>query len=174
MTKRALGLGLGSNLGNRIANLRGAVDGILAFCEKDPNLLTASVYETAPVDCPPGSDLFYNTVIQVYCALEPEEVLEKCLALEKKLGRPARRKKDHAPRVIDIDLLYYGSLEIAGKNFVLPHPELTQRRFVLEPLCEIRPGLILPGSKKSIEEIVAELDGAEPESSVVFPGDSWL
>ncbi len=172
MAKRSLGLALGTNLGNRIANLRSAIKGILSFCD-DKFILTSSVFETAPVDCPPGSESFYNAVIQVYCSLEPEEVLEKCQALEKRLGRPEEREL-HAPRVIDIDILYYGDLKLSLPGFALPHPRISERRFVLHPLCEIRPGLILPGGKKSIEEILADLKSNEPIPHVIYPNDSWL
>lgn len=172
MAKRSLGLALGSNLGNRIANLRSAVGGILSFCE-NPSLLTSSVYETVPVDCPEDSEAFYNAVIQVRTDMDPHELFEKCQAIENQLGRPEEREHN-APRTIDIDLLYYGDWVITEGPLILPHPRLEERRFVLQPLCEIRPGLILPGRKKSIEEILESLKSDEPEPNPVFPQDTWL
>lgn len=172
MAKRSLGLALGSNLDNRIANLRAAVEGVLRFCD-DKSLLTSSVYETEPVGCPEGSEPFYNAVFQVRCELEPQEVLEKCQAIELELGRSADRDSN-APRTIDIDLLYYGDHQISEGELVLPHPRLEERKFVLVPLNEIRPGLILPGRKLSIEEILDALETDESDPSPVFPRDTWL
>ncbi len=161
-------------MGTRIENLRSAVAGVLDLCEKK-DVLTSSVFETAPVDCPEGSDPFYNAVIEVQCKLPAKEVLERCQQLELSLGRDdAEERETNAPRPIDIDLLYYGDKTLKGKKLALPHPRLLERRFVLEPLCEIRPGLTLPGQSASIEEVLDDLDSDEPALKQIYPSGMWL
>jgi len=136
------GIALGSNLGDRMANLRAARD-LLAGISTGP-VLEASVYQTAPIGCPEGSPDFLNTVIEIDFGGEPLELLALTQSFQKKLGRidsPIR----NAPRVIDIDILYLGDTVFSNESLELPHPRITQRRFVLQPLAEIRPDLILPG-----------------------------
>lgn len=172
MAEESLGLGLGSNEGNRIENLRLAVESVQLFCPNG-SVLTSSVFETQPVNCPEGSEAFYNAVIEVKCDLDPEELLERCQSIEKKLGRVSGQEAN-APRPIDIDILFFGDLRVSGSSLEVPHPRLLQRRFVLEPLSEIRPGLILPGETSSIEEILAELNSDEPPLSKIYESGFWL
>ncbi len=141
------GIALGSNLGDRIGNLRAARD-LLAGISKGP-VLSASIYQTAPVGCPEGSPDFLNTVIEIDFEGEPLELLALTQGFQKQLGRvdsPIR----NAPRVIDIDILYLGDTVFSDDTLELPHPRLTIRRFVLQPLADIRPDLILPGDDLSI------------------------
>lgn len=135
-----VGISLGSNLGDRLANLRSAVKH-LAEVRSSDHLLVSSVYETAPIGCPPGSEPFYNAVIEIETTLSPMELLGKTQAIEKLLGRPDNREVN-APRTVDLDLLYYDDLEWDEAGLVLPHPRLFVRAFVLKPLSGIRPDLI--------------------------------
>ena len=158
------GLALGSNLGNRLAHLRQARDRLREISAD--GLLQAPIYQTAPVACPDGSPDFYNTVVEIRYQGSPQELLTAALELELELGRD-RSAGPNAPRTIDIDLLYVGEETISESELKLPHPRLTDRRFVLQPLADLRPGLMLPGDTATIAEHLAHLDTDEPELVLV-------
>ncbi|MBP6602353.1 MAG: 2-amino-4-hydroxy-6-hydroxymethyldihydropteridine diphosphokinase [Verrucomicrobiales bacterium] len=135
-----VGISLGSNLGDRLGNLRTAV-ARLQEVQSSGHLLLSSVYETDPVGCPPGSGSFYNAVIEIETELSPHDLLRTTKAIEKALGRPSAREIN-APRTVDLDLLYYGEMVLSDGDLVLPHPRMGERAFVLMPLAEIRPDLV--------------------------------
>lgn len=155
------GIALGSNLGERLAHLRAALAGLRAIAAPGEPVLIAPVYQTVPRCCPPGSPDFYNTVIEIGFADKPLELLAKTRSLEQQLGRgsPAQH---NAPRIIDIDLLYLGDTCLANSSLVLPHPRLGQRRFVLQPLADIRPELVLPGQDLTVTVMLENLQPDEP------------
>jgi len=150
------GIALGSNLGDRLAHLRAAFACLLEIATPGEPVLTAPVYQTAPRACPPGSPDFLNTVIEITVSGGPLELLEKTRAIEQQLGR-VRSVERNVPRVIDIDLLYFGGEMISRDTLELPHPRIGERRFVLQPLAEIRPELVLPGRTHSVAELLALL-----------------
>ena len=129
-------------------------------------MLQAPVYQTSPLACPAGSPDFFNTVVEISYDGSPEELLQHTQAIELTLGR-CRSSTHHAPRSIDIDLLYFGDATHASDGLVIPHPRLTQRRFVLQPLADIRPELILPGDCLTIATHLAGLVSAEPAPELV-------
>lgn len=131
-----VGISLGSNLGDRHRHLRKAVSR-LSELRSGPHLLASGIYETAPVDCPEGSDAFFNAVVEIETDLAPEEFLERTQRIEAEMGRPALRARN-APRPIDLDLLYWDDLVVETGELVLPHPRMRERPFVLIPLAEIR------------------------------------
>ena len=134
-------LGLGSNVGDRLANLRAARD---ALGEHGVEVLAASsVYETAPQGEVTDQPDFLNACLQVRTELGPEELLGANKAVERELGRAPGGVR-HGPRPIDVDVLLLGDLEFHSERLALPHPEVTSRRFVLEPLLEVDPELALP------------------------------
>jgi 2-amino-4-hydroxy-6-hydroxymethyldihydropteridine diphosphokinase len=135
-----VGISLGSNLGDRLDNLKTAV-ARLAEVRSSGHLLLSSIYETDPVGCPPESGAFYNAVIEIETELSPHVLLGKTQNIEKSLGRPADREVN-APRTVDLDLLYYGEVTLSDGDLVLPHPRMWERAFVLMPLAEIRPDLV--------------------------------
>jgi 2-amino-4-hydroxy-6-hydroxymethyldihydropteridine diphosphokinase len=141
MSERAGYLGLGSNVGEREANLRAAIDAL----ERHGVAVEAvsSVYETEPVGEILDQPDFLNAVIRVRTELEPEGLLRLCKAIEVELGRMFGGPR-HGPRPIDIDLLLLGEVELETEALTLPHPEVSSRRFVLEPLLELDPALELP------------------------------
>ncbi len=156
-----VGIALGSNLGDRLANLRAARDCLLEIATPGALFLSASIYQTEPLLCPPGSPLFYNSAVEIDFEGGPFELLEITQSIERKLGRtgvPAR----NAPRVIDVDLLYFGDTVIDTEALVLPHPRIGERRFVLQPLAEIRPDLVLPGQAAGVAELLVRLESTEP------------
>jgi 2-amino-4-hydroxy-6-hydroxymethyldihydropteridine diphosphokinase len=154
-----VGLALGSNLGDRWSHLRAARDFLANLHEGTGDAVISPVYDTEPVDCPPGSAPFLNAVMEIVTSLDPEELLARADRFERRLGRNATRER-HAPRSIDIDLLYVGDRTICNATCEVPHPRLTRRRFVLQPLAEIRPDLVLPGQTRSVAELLAALPGA--------------
>ena len=155
-----VGLGMGSNLGHRLAALRQARARVLSWPGIDAaDCRSAPLYETEPVGCPAGSRAFYNTVIEVEAddSLSPDGFLACLREIERALGRPSRYPRN-APRPVDLDILYAGALKLDTPALTLPHPRLATRRFVLEPLAAIRPALILPGFQKPVSELLRELD----------------
>jgi 2-amino-4-hydroxy-6-hydroxymethyldihydropteridine diphosphokinase len=164
-----VGLALGSNLGDRLAHLRAARDFLCALHESGNDPLVSSVYATDPVDCPPGSPPFLNAVLEIITPLGPEELLVRASAFERHLGRPDRRERN-APRPVDIDLLYAGNRCIKTTRLVIPHPRLAQRRFVLQPLAEIRADLVLPGQSCRVADLLAALP---PDPPVRTAAEAW-
>jgi 2-amino-4-hydroxy-6-hydroxymethyldihydropteridine diphosphokinase len=134
-------LGLGSNEGDRLANLRAARAALPGHGVEV--LASSSVYETAPQGEVPEQPDFLNACVRVRTALGPEELLDAAKAVERKLGREPGGVR-HGPRPIDVDVLLLGDLEHTSQRLSLPHREVTSRRFVLEPLLELDPGLALP------------------------------
>jgi 2-amino-4-hydroxy-6-hydroxymethyldihydropteridine diphosphokinase len=145
-------LGLGSNLGDRAANLRAARD---ALARRDIEVLaSSSLYETAPQGELPDQPDFLNAALRVRTGLGPEELLDACKEVEVELGR-ARGGPRHGPRPIDVDVLLLGELEHRSERLTLPHSEVTTRRFVLEPLLELDPALALPNGTRLRDRLPA-------------------
>jgi len=150
------GIALGSNLGNRLDHLRAALTCLREIATPGEPVLIAPVYQTEPRFCPPESPDFYNTVLEIDFEGSAHELLTITQATETKLGR-SRGSERNAPRVIDIDLLYLGDLCFNDGALVLPHPRISERRFVLQPLADIRPTLVLEGLDLPVAEILANL-----------------
>lgn len=144
-------LGLGSNLSNREHNLERAL-GLLGQRLRIKQL--SSIYETDPVGNI-NQPRFLNQVCQVQTTLSPQELLSLVKGIEKKLGR--RVTKPNVPRLIDIDILLYGSEAIETPELVIPHPRLLERAFVLIPLAEIAPDLVHPVKGMTIKELKEKL-----------------
>ena len=138
--KRAY-IALGSNLGDPVATLREAVDGLAAL---RGSLLKAvsSFYRTAPIGLKHQPD-FINAVAAVDTRLSPSQLLDELFALEARYGRV--RSVRNAPRTLDLDLLLHGDAVLNDPNLTLPHPRMHERAFVLVPLAEIAPDLLVPG-----------------------------
>jgi 2-amino-4-hydroxy-6-hydroxymethyldihydropteridine diphosphokinase len=146
-------LGLGSNLGDREAHLRGAVEGLREHGVTVE--VVSSLYETEPVGEITDQPDFLNAAVRVRTALEPEALLDLSKAIEAEHGRVFGGPR-HGPRPIDIDLLLLGEIEMSTERLTLPHPEVTSRRFVLLPLLELDPELRLPdgtGLQAALEEL---------------------
>jgi 2-amino-4-hydroxy-6-hydroxymethyldihydropteridine diphosphokinase len=145
-------LSLGSNVGDRLENLRAA---LRELCGAGVALRrTSSIYETEPVDNT-DQGWFLNCVAEVSTTLEPLTLLHKLQQIERQLGR--ERVVPKGPRTLDIDILLYGDLVLASDELTLPHPRMMERRFVLEPLCEIAPALRLPDTGKTVEQALHDL-----------------
>lgn len=155
------GIALGSNLGDRLANLQAARDCLREIATPGEPFLLAPTYQTEPLLCPPGSPYFHNSVVEIDYAGDAFGLLELTQSIERQLGR-ATAPERNAPRIIDVDLLYFGDQIIDTEALVLPHPRIGERRFVLQPLAGIRPALILPGHTESIAALLAGLRSDEP------------
>ena len=160
---------LGSNIGDRIENLRAARKAIVDLANVRPPILSSEAYETEPVGCEPGAEKFLNAVVEFEYEDDPVRLLEQLIQIEEALGR----KRDHPPnvsRIIDIDLLYCGEQRINDERLQLPHPRLHLRTFVLRPLADIRPDLVLSGEKKTISDLLADF---KDSGAVVRFAESW-
>jgi len=147
---------LGSNLGDARRNVLRAMERLQAL--SDQPLLKASLWQTAPVDCPPGSPTFVNTVVGLIprAGETPESLLARLQRLEQEFGRRPKRALNE-PRPLDLDLIAFGGETRATEALALPHPRAHGRRFVLQPLNEIAPELILPGQSQTVAQLLAGL-----------------
>ena len=165
-------LGLGSNLGERRAQLQAAVDALPAhgvIVEA-----SSSTYDTDPVGEILDQPDFLNACLRVCTSLEPEALLHACKAVEAELGREDGARR-HGPRAIDVDVLLLGDREHASERLTLPHPEVASRRFVLLPLLELDPGLVIPGRGPAARALAGLGGGQEvrrvgPPLDVAFAG----
>ena len=148
-------LGLGSNEGDRLGNLRAArrtLEGRGLEVKA-----ASSVYETQPQGEITDQPDFLNACLAVETELEPEQLLEVCKEVERELGRAPSGPR-HGPRPIDVDVLLLDRIEHRSERLTIPHPELTRRRFVLAPLLELDPGLGLPDGSPLSERLAAVAD----------------
>jgi 2-amino-4-hydroxy-6-hydroxymethyldihydropteridine diphosphokinase len=148
---------LGSNLGDRLDNLRAARQKICDLTDIQPPVLASAIYETDPVNCEPGAPKFLNAVVEFGYNGDPRDLLKKLKVVEGVLGRP-RKHARNVSRKIDIDLLYMGDKKINDSELALPHPRMHLRKFVLQPLADLRPELILPRQAKTVRELLAQLN----------------
>lgn len=140
-------IGVGSNLGDRRENMRRAIR-LLAETGEIKVERVAPLYRTAPLGVEDQPE-FFNSVVEVETTLSPQELLARLLKVEASLGRV--REKRWGPRVIDLDLLLYDDLQLVTPELILPHPRLTERAFVVVPLSELAPEMLLPGGVKAGE-----------------------
>jgi 2-amino-4-hydroxy-6-hydroxymethyldihydropteridine diphosphokinase len=145
-------LGLGSNLGDRRAQLQSAASALPGAGVEV--LASSSVYDTDPVGEVLDQPSFLNACLRVRTALEPLEVLDAVKRLESRLGREAGGRR-HGPRAIDIDVLLLGDLELADERLKLPHEQVLTRRFVLIPALEIDAGLAVPDGRRLADALAA-------------------
>ena len=147
---------LGSNMGDARAHVRDAMERLQQLSGKP--LRKSSLWLTAPVDCPPGSDLFVNAVVGLapLAGETPETLLLKLRALEKEFGRQPKKVLNE-PRPLDLDLIAFGGEVRSTEELKVPHPRAHLRAFVLQPLAEIAPAFILPGFDKNVTQMMKDL-----------------
>jgi 2-amino-4-hydroxy-6-hydroxymethyldihydropteridine diphosphokinase len=143
-------LGIGTNMGNREANLDRCLD---LLSQRMKMGKVSSIFDTEPQDNV-NQPRFLNMVCQVFTRLEPEGLLALAKGIESKMGRTG---KTGEPRPIDVDILLYGDRKVKTPELVIPHPKMKERAFVLIPLSEIAPDLIYPGSNTTIREMADSL-----------------
>ena len=142
-------LSLGSNLGDRQANLRNAIARLAGLGQV---LAESSLYETEPVEFT-QQPWFLNCVVALETEKMPKQLLGAILGIEQEMGRRRQTNKPKGPRTVDIDILLFGSSVIDTQSLTVPHPALHERRFVLEPLAEIAPEVRHPVFKRTIREL---------------------
>lgn len=160
-----VGLGLGSNVGDRLAQLQRA-RAYLVGLSREQWHRCAPLYETDPVDCPAGSAPFLNTVIEIEFEGAARTLLRKIKAYEQARGRDPNAPRN-APRPIDIDILFFGDLEIQDADLIVPHPRLAQRRFVLVPLATLAPQRIIKGTGRTVQQLLRALPTEGPSVRLV-------
>ncbi len=151
---RPMGVALGSNQGDRLDHLKMGWQWLKSR-SRGP-VRASRIYETHPVGCEPGTESFLNAVGEIHSDEEPLVLLRLMREFERERGRPESYPRN-APRTLDMDMLYAGDVISDTPELVLPHPRLLMRRFVLQPLCDIRPELILPGQAQSVGEIFCSM-----------------
>ena len=145
-------IALGSNLGDREANIKKAID---ALKVRIKIVKASSLYETKPMYIE-DQGWFLNCAVEVETDLTPKELLKFLKNIEQKLGRKTVRR--NGPRIIDLDILFYADQILRENDLEVPHPKIGERSFVLVPLAEIAPNLIHPVNKKTIADMLSELD----------------
>lgn len=164
------GIALGSNLGDRLSHLRSAINALRDIAIPLEPFLQAPIYQTEPLLCPPGSPDFLNTVVEFGYRGSALDLLAAARDIETRLGRN-RSGLQNEPRVIDVDLLYLGDLVHDDPDLQLPHPRIGERRFVLQPLAQIRPELRLPGHERTVSELLDGLSSDEAPLVVLSEAD---
>ena len=161
-------LGLGSNLGDRAANIGLGLAGLKRISN---GIVASSLYETAPEGFP-YQPRFLNAVCAIWTPLDPFNLMARVQEIEAALGR--RRTFPNAPRELDIDILLHGRTAVRGTGLEIPHRAMAQRRFVLAPLSEIAPGLRHPTLGSSVRELLAALDDGKLSVRRVGPAPQVL
>lgn len=162
---------LGSNLGDSVKVVRMAMDELQTLSAAP--LLRSSLWQTLPVDCPPGSCPFINAMagIRPRSRETPATLLQRLLEIEAAFGRKPKSILNE-PRLLDLDLIAFGAQMVREPGLELPHPRARLRRFVLQPLAEIAPDFRWPGQALTVQELLQRLPPeAEGHSLLVTP--SW-
>jgi GTP cyclohydrolase-4 len=151
VNKHVVYLSLGTNLGNRLDNLKHALESLKEFCQV---VASSSVYETDPWGYE-DQPIFFNQVVKIETILEPLQLLREIKKIELEMGRIPTFQ--YGPRLIDIDILLYDKLVMNSPELKIPHPQMKSRAFVLSPLVEIVPDLVLPGEEVDVETLNREI-----------------
>ncbi|MEY2492400.1 MAG: 2-amino-4-hydroxy-6-hydroxymethyldihydropteridine diphosphokinase [Verrucomicrobiota bacterium] len=169
MNPARAGIALGSNLGDRLKMLQNARDRIRTIAGVQPPIAQSAIYRTTPVNCEAKASDFYNAVIEIGFQNSAQLLLAALREIEVSLGRAPEHRRN-VSRTIDLDLLYFGELQLGQELLQLPHPRMTQRAFVLRPLADIQPDLRLPGQTATVRELLARLDPGEAVTRLI---DKW-
>lgn len=154
------GIALGSNIEPRLLHLQAARKRLLELHIGNDPAFGSRVYETSPVDCAPGTSNFLNAVLEISTDLDPEGLLHALRKIENAMGRPPDHEKN-SPRTIDLDVLYYDELTQNTPSLTIPHPRISERKFVLQPLADIRPSFTLPGFGTTVRQLLDSCRSSE-------------
>lgn len=151
-------LSIGSNLGNRYENCQNGISQLLDIT-KSLLIMKSPLYETEPVGYE-KQGWFLNAVIKIETPLEPYQLLKDLKSVESDLGRNFNRVR-FGPRTLDLDILFYDNLIENTADLIIPHPRMHERRFVLKPLSDIAPNMVHPVLKKSVAQLLKELEDSD-------------
>ncbi len=158
MPEVPVGISLGSNMGDRHAELQAGIN-FLREMAVDGKIRESPRFETAPVDCAPGTPPFLNSVAEIKLdsiIIAPLNLLRGLQEFEIERGRAPFHERN-SPRPLDLDIIYFGTSHFESMDLVIPHPRAHLRAFVLQPLCFLQPNLILPGQKRTVRELWHEM-----------------
>lgn len=148
---------LGSNMGNRQQHLRSAIVALNAFQNSRVSEISG-IYETPPTGSQHPQPMYYNAVVKMHTLLPPTALLHHMFAVERRAGRlPPSSRASWSARTLDLDLLLYDDRVIDENDLVVPHPRMTERWFVLKPLCDVNPDVVHPTTGKTAIELLEEL-----------------
>jgi len=164
------GIILGSNVGDRQAYLKRALDLMTERLTDGFPVRLGAIFETSPVDCPDGSGAFYNAYVEIQSSDDPLVTLQKLRAIEAELDRPNHHGRN-APRTIDLDIIYADDIVMNHPDLVIPHPRALERKFVLQLLASGNPSLVLPGQTETALELFEALP--DDGSQVTEVRDDW-
>lgn len=166
-------IAIGANIGNPEAKIQEAFQELNRLSSS--GYKQSSLWRTVPVSCPEGSPDYLNAAVSITVKKEthPESFLEQLLNLEASLGRQ-RFGTQNEPRIIDLDLICYGSTQFQGSDLILPHPRAHERRFVLAPLAEIEPDFVIPGLDKTVVQLLNLLPADTECSRLICSNDDTL
>lgn len=150
-------LSIGSNMGNRLKAFQRAIQ-LLDKINAIRVVASSSIYETDPVGYT-NQACFLNAVIKISTSLQPEDLLQTCLLIEKKLGR--KREIRWGPRTLDLDILLYNQENIETESLIVPHPRIQERAFVIIPLMELDPNIKLPNVNAALDDILNQIPDKE-------------
>jgi 2-amino-4-hydroxy-6-hydroxymethyldihydropteridine diphosphokinase len=162
--KKTVYLSLGSNLGDREAQIREAIARLQKLGEATS---VSAFYETEPVEVDREQPWFLNCALAIETDLPPLQFLNKMLGIEQSMGRT--RNEPKGPRIIDIDIVFFGDDVLDTSELTVPHPAMRQRRFVLEPLAEIAPDMMHPVLKRRVRELLLSLPANSGSASKQRP-----
>ncbi len=151
---------LGSNIGDRLRFIQRGVEFLGSLHSGTESIRLSSLYESEPVQCPLGSGAFYNAVAIIHHSGSPYDLLKRLKDFEERQGRNIHAERN-APRPLDLDIIYYGDFSVSEPVLTLPHPRATLRKFVLLPLAELRPYLVLPGQEMTVVQLLGMLSSGE-------------
>ncbi|MBC2710032.1 MAG: 2-amino-4-hydroxy-6-hydroxymethyldihydropteridine diphosphokinase [Desulfosarcina sp.] len=159
-TDRAVFISVGSNLGDKLDN---CLKGIAALTESGKSVLlgTSRFFRTSPVDYM-DQDWFVNAAVKIRTTLNPLDLLDKLVAIQRRMGRKADTVR-FGPRVLDLDILLYDDRVIRTPRLEIPHPRMHKRAFVLQPICDIDPTIIHPALGKTVADLLGRLDDDEQQ-----------
>lgn len=144
-------ISIGSNLGDRLRNIKSAIKELNKGFDK---VKVSKIYETSPL-INKNQPYFLNCVASIETFLSPHQLLRKLKSIEEEIGR--KKSKKYAPRIIDLDILFYGKEVYNSQELKIPHPEIQNRKFVLKPMCDLEPNFIHPVLKKSVYKLLSDL-----------------